>query len=133
MRRWRGIIFVILGTRILPVSDSNTIGGTAAGEGNLVSGNTFDGISLQGSDSSTIEGNLIGTDNTGIATLANGGNGIYIFLNAISNQIGGVGGTGANTIAFNSGDGVLVLYVYQQAYSNSNAILSKLNGPFLYR
>ena len=44
----------------------NTIGGTAAGEENLISGNGGDGLFFGDStDGNTVQGNLIGTDVTG--------------------------------------------------------------------
>ncbi len=47
-----------------------TIGGTAAGAGNVISGNSFAGILLQSSNN-LIVGNLIGTDYTGTQRLGN--------------------------------------------------------------
>src|SRR5262249_105455 len=42
-------------------SASNTIGGTAAGAGNVIASRSGNGISLQG-DGNLVQGNLIGTD-----------------------------------------------------------------------
>src|SRR5262249_22736089 len=57
---------------------NNTIGGTAAGAGNLLSGNTLDGVFVIGSSArnNVIQGNFIGTDVTGTQPLGNGGNGV---------------------------------------------------------
>ena len=62
-------------------SASNTIGGTAAGAGNVISGNALGGVYLgnggAGTSGDVVEGNLIGTDSTGTVSLGNGGNGVY--------------------------------------------------------
>jgi parallel beta-helix repeat protein len=68
---------------IQSVSSSGvTIGGNAQGQGNLISGNEQNGINLPVSGQTDnsgvlIEGNIIGLDAAGTATLANGGNGIF--------------------------------------------------------
>ena len=50
---------------------NNTIGGTSAGAGNLISGNAGFGIFLSGNQN-LVAGNLIGTTATGLAALGNG-------------------------------------------------------------
>lgn len=68
----------------------NTIGGDIDGEGNLVSGNQFEGISMgTNAHHNTIQGNLIGTDVTGENRLANGAIGIKLISGANNNVIGG--------------------------------------------
>ncbi|HZD16668.1 MAG TPA: NosD domain-containing protein, partial [Actinomycetota bacterium] len=57
---------------IVNAGSDNTIGGTAAGSGNLISGNTGDGVTLWG-DGNALEGNTIGLDATGMVELGNGG------------------------------------------------------------
>ena len=70
----------------------NTIGGSSAGEGNLISGNGLSGVSLQGTGTTnnTILGNLIGTIASGLGALPNATNGIFI-IGASDNTIGGTG------------------------------------------
>ena len=49
----------------------NTIGGTAAGAGNLISGNTGLGIELSSAPGNLIQGNFIGTNAAGTTALGN--------------------------------------------------------------
>ncbi len=78
----------------------DTIGGTAAGAGNVVSGNLECGLYLD-SMGNVVQGNLIGTDATGTAPLGNVATGIEI-LGSYSNQIGGTTAGAGNTIAYNN-------------------------------
>jgi hypothetical protein len=83
------------------------VGGTAAGAGNLISGNTAQGMFLFAGGTAQIQGNRIGTDITGTAALGNGTDGIGI-LGSSGNTIGGTAAGAGNTIAFSGHDGVLV-------------------------
>jgi hypothetical protein len=90
-------------------SPSNTvIGGTGAGEGNVVSGNTQVGVHvLDGSFGTLIEGNRIGTDQTGTADLGNTLDGVAV--EGVSGTV--IGGTVAgarNLISGNDRFGVQV-------------------------
>jgi hypothetical protein len=94
------------GTGVEITGSSNTVGGTASGAGNLISGNTNYGVVLSVTSSgNTVLGNLIGTEATGAAALPNG-TGVYIA--GLSNTVGGTTAGAGNTIAFNATDGVLV-------------------------
>src|SRR5262249_40519795 len=55
-------------------ASGTVIGGTR----NVISGNTFDGILLDGDSNTVVQGNYIGTDVTGLAPLANSSIGISI-------------------------------------------------------
>lgn len=84
----------------------NTIGGTNAGERNLLSGNDEYGIRLtSGAYSNTIMANLIGLASNGVTVLSNRFDGIRL-LDSPSNTIGGAGR--GNYIGGNSGNGVLI-------------------------
>ncbi len=84
------------------------IGGTAAGMGNLLSGNSGRGIDLflAGVTDTLIQGNLIGADVTGSAALGNAGQGILVSGGPTSNTIGGTTASARNIISSNGSDGV---------------------------
>jgi titin len=85
----------------------NTIGGTTSGAGNLISGNSNDGVYIGGSSSGTqVLGNFVGTDATGNAALGNSGNGIEVA--GVKNTIGGTASGAGNLISGNSNDGVYI-------------------------
>jgi hypothetical protein len=84
------------GTGISITNSNDEIGGTGTGDGNVISGNTGDGVqilngSASGSTSPTgnaIQGNLIGTNGDGTVALGNGQNGVE--LDGVSkNLVGG--------------------------------------------
>ena len=83
----------------------NTIGGSSAGEGNIIGGNVAAGVEVTGARSvdNHIIGNYIGTDSTGTEPLSNLQHGVYVLEAAGRNVIGP-----GNTIAFN-GQGVTIL------------------------
>ena len=89
-------------------SDSNTIGGTAAGARNLISGNDRYGLLLSATRANQVQGNLIGVNLSGAVGLGNSVDGILIRAGD-SNLIGGATTGAGNTIAFNKGDGIHVL------------------------
>lgn len=91
------------------VSGGNTIGGTAPGTGNVISGNTQRGIDLNeiGASNNVIQGNLIGTNAAGTAAVPNGVYGIHI-LRAENNRIGGTTPGARNVISGNGSTGIYV-------------------------
>jgi parallel beta-helix repeat protein len=97
------------GIRIADGASQNTVGGTAAGAGNVISGNQSAGIEINGSGTrnNLIQGNWIGTQQDGSSKLGNGGDGVFI-ADASNNVIGGTDAGASNTIAFNGGNGVTV-------------------------
>jgi uncharacterized repeat protein (TIGR01451 family)/CSLREA domain-containing protein len=100
---------------------NNTIGGTAGGARNVISGNNASGVLIAGSGASSnlVQGNYIGTDKNGTADLGNGLRGVSV-LDAPNNTIGGTAGGAPNVVAFNDGDGVRV----DGNNGTGNAILS---------
>lgn len=89
----------------------NTIGGLGAGEGNIISGNTTDGIALfgVGTTGNQLLGNLIGLALDGSTPLpnrkdSNGNSGYGILITGDSDDTLVQG----NTVAYNEGHGVLV-------------------------
>jgi CSLREA domain-containing protein len=86
-------------------SHGNTIGGTTAGAGNLISGNAHDGIQLNNSASNVIEGNFIGTNANGTAAFGNE-RGIVIQAGSVANKIGDAVANSGNVISGNHGIGV---------------------------
>ncbi len=97
------------GIDITSGATGDTVGGTAAGAGNLISGNTGDGIEITGSltKGNTVEGNLIGTDLTGTLAVANG-RGVEIEEGATSNTVGGATAAARNIISGNMRIGVVL-------------------------
>jgi parallel beta-helix repeat protein len=77
----------------------DTIGGTAPGAGNVISGGSQDGISINGANQTTVAGNFIGTNAAGTAASANGGVGVQVESN--DNVIGP-----GNVISGNGADGI---------------------------
>ena len=102
---------------VLNEAPHTLIGGTGAGEGNLISGNLGQGVAITGfyATSNVVAGNLIGTDVTGTITLGNGNYGVS--LGSMGNRIGGSNSNARNVIT-GSGTGV-----FAGAGSTKNAVL----------
>lgn len=92
------------------VSDAadNRIGGSVAGERNVVSGNGEHGIQIWGSDatSNNVIGNYVGLDATGTISIGNGLAGIVIGGGAQQNRIGGTLPGERNIVSGNAEHGV---------------------------
>ncbi|MBI4752190.1 MAG: PKD domain-containing protein [Acidobacteria bacterium] len=102
------------GAGILVTGSNNLVGGTTAASRNVISGNGFGslsgfgffaGVRSQNGNSNQIQGNSIGTDLAGMASLPNFGGGIYI-PSGHNNGVGGALPGAGNRIAFNYGHGV---------------------------
>jgi titin len=122
------------GVSITGGANGNTIGGTVASARNIISGNRHYGVGLLDSHTSSnvVQGNLIGTDVSGMLALGNGDDGILLPSGGLSgaanqNMIGGSGPEEGNRIAFNGLDGVRV----DTGTGNSvrtNSIFGHFNG-----
>ncbi|MEZ5658197.1 MAG: DUF4347 domain-containing protein [Burkholderiaceae bacterium] len=117
------------GIRMLNAADGNTIGGTVAGAGNVISASSTYGILVWGSDNNVFQGNLIGTDITGTVSHPNHVTGIDISDTSTGNLVGGTAPGAGNTIQFNgisSGFGIQV-----RGTATDNAILgNSIDGSF---
>jgi Astacin (Peptidase family M12A) len=98
------------GIYIVAGASGNFIGGTSAGAGNVISGNTYRGIYAYGTNTSgnLIQGNFIGTKADGTNALGNNWDGVVFFDGASSNVVGlATDGSGTgNRIAFNGFTGI---------------------------
>lgn len=102
-----------------------TIGGSNPGEGNIISGNLGDGISIGQTVTGTItvRGNAIGTDLTQGLVLGNAQAGIN--SSAASTLIN-------NRIAFNAGQGITQYYVPVNATSTGNCLFYNLSSTGIF-
>jgi parallel beta-helix repeat protein len=86
------------------------IGGSNTGDGNLISGNTYDGVRIEfTATNNLVLANLIGTNVNGTAALANGRDGVRIAGSGTdNNQVDGTTSADRNVISGNDGSGVLI-------------------------
>ena len=105
-------------------STDNTIGGTAAGAGNVISGQAFDGVTIDEASGNVVQGNKIGTDPTGTIALGNCAGVLLGYASAANNLIGGTAPGAGNLISGNYGDGVYVA----TTLGTGNAIEGNLIG-----
>ena len=104
-------------------ASNNLIGGAVAGAGNVISGNTSNGIGGVGANNNQIKGNLIGTNAAGTAALGNSSTGIRL-INSSNNTIGGTTAAERNIISGNGGGGISI----ENANSAANLILGNFIG-----
>ncbi len=86
----------------------NVIGGYTPAERNIISGNVWAGVEIQGleADSNLVIGNYIGTDVTGLVDLGNAMNGVYVWSGPVANVIGGSTESERNLISGNGWSGI---------------------------
>jgi len=122
----RAVGSAFAGVIIFGGATNNTIGGTVAGAGNVISG--FFGYGVYISDAGTagnvVQGNIIGADPTGTNALGNGYANVLLQLGATNNTIGGMGAGAGNVIAFSGGAGVLLL--------DTNTINNAIRGNSIF-
>jgi titin len=109
---------------VMVFGPGNEVGGSVAGEGNLISGNAGPGVSLNGPNATgnRIRGNYIGTDGTGASALSNSGPGVFL-ISASDNTIGGTD-PGARNILSGNEFGILIA----TADATGNLILGNYIG-----
>jgi parallel beta-helix repeat protein len=103
-------------------STSSTVGGTAAGARNVISGNNSDGIQITSSSANTIRGNYIGTNSAGTAALGNAFHGVNFAAGTGTNTVGGLAAGAGNLI---SGNGQTALNILS---GNGNVIQGNTLG-----
>ena len=83
-------------------ASGNTVGGTASANPNVISGNVDGGVFILGASHNVVEGDDVGTDNTGLTDgvlVRNGYIGVGIADGASNNLIGGTTGGTSDVIA----------------------------------
>lgn len=100
-----GGLFIGLGAR------SNVVGGDAAADRNILSGNGWEGLGIHGvnTENNVVIGNFIGTDPTGTEAISNTLHGVRIYGGAAYNTIGGESAGERNLISGNAVDGVRIM------------------------
>ena len=98
------------GVKIYDAAQNNTIGGSTPGERNVISGNEWSGVGINGSGTTgnTVSGNYIGTDVSGTTNLGNNYNGVIISSSAQNNTIGGSTTDERNVLSGNGWSGVSI-------------------------
>ncbi|NIN65002.1 MAG: hypothetical protein GTO63_09935 [Anaerolineae bacterium] len=89
-------------------AQDNVIGGDIPEERNVISGNGWDGVRIQGAMSNTVSGNYIGTDASGTSGLGNDLEGVRILGDASNNVVGGNTEGERNIISKNKQTGVSI-------------------------
>ena len=104
-------------------ASSNTVGGVAAADRNVISGSYYQGLVIRdaGTRGNRVLGNYIGLNAAGTAPLPNRWPGVNIFSNASGNTIGAPGAP--NVISGNGSQGILI-----QDASDANQIEGNLIG-----
>jgi large repetitive protein len=96
------------GVDLIGGASANTIGGRSAAALNVISGNDQNGVLItnSGTVDNQVEGNDIGTDDTGAKAVANGNDGVVVSDGASSNVVGGTTSGQRDVISGNTVVGV---------------------------
>ena len=113
------------GITISAGATNTTVGGTASGAGNIISGNPASGIAVNnpGTTGTTILGNFIGMNAAGTAAIGNG-HGVNIVGGASNTTVGGTASGARNILSGNSGYGVRIA----DAGTSGNRVLGNFVG-----
>ena len=111
---------------------TTTIGGTAAGEGNIISGNGTatvhgNGIFASGGGTHLIQGNRVGTNAAGNAAIPNAYGGIR-FLNSNGNTVGGTTAAARNLVSGNGAFGYVGSGLILEGTSTNNLVQGNYIG-----
>jgi hypothetical protein len=100
------------GVEITQGAQANVVGGVIAAARNVISGNTLQGVVIDGAGTSgnLILGNYVGVNPAGTAALGNLAAGMDIFSGATGNYVGGSVPGAGNVISGNGLQGVLIQY-----------------------
>ena len=116
-------------------ASGNTIGGTAAGAGNLISGNIDYGVYLQdNARNNLVVGNMMGTNGSGAGAVSNGNAGVFIYNPAgtaaptLDNTIGGTTPAARNIISGNDPYGIVLGQGATGTLVQGNYIGTKVSG-----
>jgi CSLREA domain-containing protein len=105
-------------------ASNNTIGGTVAGAGNVISGNDNEGVRIEsGGTGNLVQGNYIGTNAAGTAAIGNTREGVHIFGAASNNVVGG-SVAARNVISGNLRQGIRI----QDLNTNNNLVACNYIG-----
>jgi len=116
----------VAGGIIILGGSNNTIGGTATGARNVISGNGGAGMIIL-SDMTQVQGNFVGTNQSGTAALGNGASGILI-NGGDNNTIGGTTNPARNVIAGNGNGGVWIAFSADNNTVQGNSIGIDVTG-----
>lgn len=103
-------------------STGNLIGGLRPGAGNLISGNSAHGVTIESGQSNVVAGNLIGSDPSGTVGVPNVMFGVFLTSGTSRNVIGGEQAGSGNLISGNQ-EGVVI------SGSSQNRVVGNIIGP----
>ena len=102
---------------------SNSVGGTASGAGNLISGNDTHGVDLSGAIHDVVQGNLVGTNALGSGAVGNADSGVLLENDSNNNLVGGTTAAARNVLSGN-----LLRGVHLSGGSSDNLVEGNLIG-----
>ena len=120
-----------IGVLVANGAQNNIIGGTATNAGNVISGNTFQGVAINntGSNGNQVLGNFIGITSTNVK-IPNGA-GVLLQDGSKNNIIGGTAAGSANIIAANTNAGVTIDGSNGVATNNVGTDNNTVQGNFI--